>query len=46
MISSPHDNIAAEIKEIVNVTYVGDTLATKATGDVNVPRGKLRFLFR
>jgi hypothetical protein len=42
MISSPHDNIAAEIKEIVNVTYVGDTLATKATGDVNV-RGKFSF---
>jgi hypothetical protein len=30
--------------EIVNVTYVGDTLlATKATGDVNVPRGQISF---
>jgi hypothetical protein len=30
--------------EIINVTYVGDTLlATKATGDVNVPRGEISF---
>jgi hypothetical protein len=30
--------------EMINVTYVGDTLlATKATGDVNVPRGEISF---
>jgi hypothetical protein len=30
--------------ELINVTYVGDTLfAYKATGDVNVPRGKVSF---
>lgn len=31
-------------EEIVNVTYAGDTLiATKVTGDANVPRGKISF---
>ena len=30
--------------QLINVTYVGDTLiATKATGDVNVPRGEVSF---
>jgi hypothetical protein len=30
--------------ELINVTYVGDTmLATKTTGDVNVPRGEISF---
>jgi hypothetical protein len=30
--------------ELINITYVGDTLiATKATGDTNVPRGQVSF---
>lgn len=31
-------------EQLINITYVGDTLiATKVTGDVNVPRGETSF---